>query len=139
MVADDLCERTEDVGVVLFVAVGGRRVVHASGTERLEQRRVGYLPHQPQLRRQLIVETYASQLNGCRTLQLDIERRVRRLPDGSQRLVLIFIVGEEMKLVMHDWPTVCPADLLIRVGNDLLEHGIRGVHRTIPEVSNECS
>ncbi len=138
-VAENLGELTEDVGIVFFIAVGGRGVVHASGAERLEQRRVGHLPHQTHLRRQLIVQAHASQLHVRDALQLDIECRVRRLPDRGQGLALVFIVGEEVERVLHDRAAVRPADLLIRVGHDHAQHGIFRVEGAVPEVANKRS
>ena len=98
-----------------------------------------HLPHQTHLWRKLIVQAHASQLHVCDALQLDIECRVRRLPDRGQRLALVFVVGEEVKLVSHNPPAVRPADLLIRVGNDHAQHGIRCVEGAVPEVANKRS
>ena len=62
-----------------------------------------------------MIDTDARQLHVSDALQLDVERGIRRLPDGGQRLVLVFVVGEEVKLVLHDRPAGGAADLLIRV------------------------
>ena len=91
------------------------------------------------LRRKLLVQPHAAQLDGMKALQRDVECRVRRVPDGRQRLVLVFIIGEEVELVLQDRPAVRPADLLIRVGQDALQHRIWRVELAVPKAAHERS
>ena len=100
------------------------------------------LAHQAHLRRQLLVEAHAGQVDVMRTVQRDVERGIRRRPDRRQRLMLVFVVGEVVQLVQDDRSADGAADLLVLVGDLRVEHRIGGVpagcrgscRRTVPDV-----
>ena len=93
-------ELSEDLVVVFLGRIRGRRVVGGGGqTERLPQPAPADLGHRAHSRRELIVQAAAADLPVVRPLQRDVEERVRRAPDAGPRLLLVFIVGEEVQLV----------------------------------------
>src|SRR4029078_12232619 len=71
--------------------------------------------------------------------QRDVESRIRRIPDRGQRLALVFVVGKEVQAVLQDRTAERPADLLVRVGQHLLQHRIRGVELAVAEVADQRS
>src|SRR5437867_11918113 len=92
------------------------------------------LPHQMRVRGQLMVHAHAGELDVSDPIQLDVELRVRRVPDRGERLTLVFIIAEEMRLVLRDRAADGPADLLIGVREDAVEYGILGVPVAVPEI-----
>src|SRR5881296_1514872 len=100
---------------------------------------MGHLSHQTHLRRQLLVKTHPSQLDVSDTVQLDVEFRVRRVPDGGQRLTLVFVVGEKVQLVLPDRTAEGPTDLLVRVGEHAEQHWIRSVELAVAKVPEKRS
>ena len=109
-VAEDIGQRADDVGVVLDIGHRPGGMSRGARAERLDQARVRDLAHHAHLRRQLLIED-ARELHGPGAGQRDVERRVRRVPDRRERLVLVFDVAEEVRLVVHDRAAQRPADL----------------------------
>ena len=98
---------------------------------------MGDLPHQAHRRRQLLIEPHAAKLHVSDAVQLDVEPRIRCRPDRGQRLALVFIVAEEMQLVLDDRAAQRAADLLILVGQDAFQHRVGRVPRAVAEVADE--
>ena len=122
---------------MLFVAVCPGWMVGGPGPERLVEIRVVHFSRQTHLRRQLLIHTHACQFHVSDAVQRDVEGGVWCLPDGRQRLVLVFVVGEVVKLVLHNRAARGAADLLVRVGHDLVQHRIGRVPVAVPEVADE--
>src|SRR2546428_458526 len=100
---------------------------------------MGDLPHDARSRRKLVIQTHTAQLDVSDAVQLDVEFGIPRLPDGGQRLTLVFIIGEEVQLVLYDRAAQGHAGLLIRVRKDAMQHRVFRVELAVAKVTEERS
>ena len=105
--------------------------------ERFPETPRGHLPHQAGLRGELVVEAYAAQFLAVRALEIDVELRVRRVPDAGPRLALVLVVHEVVQLVSDERTTERRAELLIVDGLDSIQHRVVGVEFAVAEVTAE--
>ena len=138
-IAKDLRVLNENFARDLRIPVRAGGVVVVAGAKRLEEIRTAHLGHQVRPGRQFIIQTHAGHLDARHRALRNIERRIRRVPDRCDRLVLVVEVAEEVHLVLADRTAEGRRPLLIRIRHDDVQHGIGLVELAVAEVAHEGS
>ena len=134
-VAEHLRQLAEVLAVHVGLGPGLGRMIAAAGAEWLPLARLRHLAHQTHARRQLIVEAPAAQLHRLVALELDVERRIRRVPDARARLALVLEVPEEVQLVAQDRTAERERDLLVVDRHHAVQHRVLRVEPAVAEVA----
>ena len=114
-----------------------RMVVVAARAERLEGLRQVALEHQACPRRDLVVEPGASELFRHVAGELDVEARIRRVPDARARLALVLVEPEIVQPIADHRAAERTGELLVRDRDLAFEHRILGVEAVVAEVGAE--
>ncbi len=94
--------------------------------------------HQVRARLQLHVDAPAAQLLSIRPDERrNVERRIGAGKRKGLRVPFAFVVAEEVHLVLNDRSAERPADLLIRVGEHLMDDEVGGIEFVAAEIARQ--
>ena len=104
-------------------------MVLPAGPERLKLAGIRDLSHQPNTRRELVVEASAAQLHAVVSVELDVKGWKRRIPYAQARLPLVFEVPEEMQPIAKDRAASGKRDLLVVDWHHSIQCGFFALNR----------
>src|SRR4026207_1341691 len=136
-IVQDLRERPEVLVVVFLVGARRRRMILVAEHEWLEGPPPGNLAPDSRPGRQPLVDPRAALLLVVRAIQCDIERGIRCVPDAGSRFALVFVVDEEMQLVLHDRTAKGSAVLLVVNWLDNVQDWILRVEAAVAKITSK--